>query len=1590
MGEFIPLSYVIRDWPDDIIAMPAVLDDVGVSSLTVSTQSDSQFVVQGNLLVDQVVAFEVAFIPGLSIALLYNGTLTEFEFALAYVRGRFYLDLKGLGGSLIFDSGLLRSVDAAGTDPHGETIYIDKVDPITGDPVPLQVDFAGVDLSLDSSGNFDFTFAAGAPTLSVPAFTVGGTGIVVEIDSFSLVLSETAAAALPASLGPTARGVWLDQARIHLPEGLSGVLPDDVVLEDFFIGAGGLSGTVAGAWEVTVAGGELTGGSVGTLLGFDFGLTRVALEFKQNALVASEIAGLLHLPFFDSPLGVDISLGGNGELSVTLSAQQPAGLGYDSAGLLEITKPGLLTLKLESLALHKTENTAAITLSGSVKPEFRAGEIEWPEVGISGLTIDTSGKVTIEGGWIDLPEVKALDLFGFHADLERIGFGNEDDGSRWVGFSGGVELFEAIPIRGSVEGLRVIWGDAGPVRLKLDGIGLGFDVPGTLEVDGSVAFIEEGSGASLIQGFRGGVTLALLPLDLRIDAQVVIAKAAALGLPGADATLKSLYVFLALEAPVGVPLFQTGLALFGLAGLFGHNMAPGKSASEDWYDGWYKSAPEGVTAAAKWSPSVGGLAIGAGLTVGVLPNGYPFSAKGLFVVTLPGPLIMVEGKAQFLRPRADLSGDDALFTTLLIIDPAAGYFLFNVGAEYVFPESGPTRGLVIDITAGAEAFFDLGNLTGWHLYLGERPKDKRLRADILGPFSADAYLMLESTGVAMGAWVGYEEDWKFGPVSVYLGAWLEGEAEVSWKPAQFWGRMALEGGVEVKACGITMGLWAGADMELSTPTPFYLGASVHVTVELPWPVKDFETTLELVWEQPGDPPLPLPLHGVALEHLKVSEKWPLTLYPAFDMGNPGFYVGASGTEPDYAESPMVPPDARMVLSFAKPVEDVPKIGDNYTMPTVESVDDGDFEYAYSLESLTLEKRVGSAWQAIDTELYGAWQFAPGGDPQNTTVMLWSRTPFDYAREIDNQLGWATAIHAQWDAHPCDYPTEPATVCVNFSSFAVGAAPLPVFGLDGVVFVGEFGPVELFQASVCDTSKKLPTVGDTTREIYLPEPVAEVHLCIREYAENLHQYVDVQGAQGRLFVYELVDRGEQRIILRARHPEDPIAWLRIWGASIDLLQVCYVTVAAKLQARRTVAQIEHLASTTAEHWSGEDVLLEPHTHYKLTVTTSVNRTARKGDDRKETMQQWAYFQTGGPPGFLTGGTSGGELLPAAGGERYPEKGPLRDLSLYVSRTIPAVGAPFHYRAYDVGVEFNESYVEQMFLMAGDPLRIKLYDNNGDPVTGADGQVIELDNEWGDNPERNLTVAEAAYVALAAAEECFDVDYTALPPDQALAAHLGDAPLRAATNYRAVLVSGACEPYSFAFTTSRFLSFRDQVEASFSGRLWDHYELSGSPAELVPPASLAAVQSLVGGLGPVLVDDGGTAFAELSDLLELGYRVTPECFEVTLVRDARRSYGLLLESPEPLDWQRTSLRLAITDRAWAATLGTITVIPNADGARTFVFLNDSGGAKLLPDGQYRLTFTFRRDIGPAAPILTQNGATDPEEAVVEFLVEPRYRA
>lgn len=1062
---FVPLSRSLPFWPSDLLGQPELLEEIGVRDFGVQEDVDV-LRMSGTLLWFREIAFDLPLVSGFSVALLNENGHTAVPIEID-VRPDFAVRFPNLSMSFRFQTDLLKSV----RQENGH--WVPAHDP-SGNPKPAELRFSGVGVGFDLRGNIEIIMPAGAPQISLGAVQIGETGIVLEIDGVIPYFSETQTP--PAGAPPGFRGVAIETVRLHLPEDLAvPISPTELTFEHLIIGTGGFSGTIRGTWNPVYneAAQDYSGNGSGTLFGIPFALRSLELTFQQNIPTASSFHGEIVLPFFDRPVGVEISLGASGALSINLSAVQPPGVTHHS-GLVTLEKESLLRLMLDSIGFELQEGVFKVKLSGEITPLI--GGLDWPTFTLRELSIDSKGHVHLDGGWLDLPAQYALDFHAFKLEITRLGFGRDEDGGKWIGFSGGLRLVEGLPAGASVEGLRVIWYEDGrPTRITLDGVGVEFEVPGVVRFQGAVSYRELTVGTETVHRFDGDISLDLLALDVSIDATLVIGSA-----DGPQGKYTFFAIYLDVELPAGIPLASTGLGLYGFAGLFALSMEPDKHPDEPWYgvgdtDGWYHRGTVGVTDLRnKWVNRRDSLALGAGVTIGTLTdNGYIFSGKVLLVIVFPGPILLIEGKANLLKERAQLS-EEALFRSLAVLDGRAGTFLIGIDVNYKYEDGGE----LIDLRGGVEAFFNFNDASAWHLYMGLRdPREKRIRAEIFQLFEANAYFMLDAHQLAMGAWVGYDKHWSFGPLSVTLGAWIEGNVVLSWKPTQLSGDLWLHGQCGLRVFGFGLNLSLDARFNAEVFNPFRVRAEFSVGIDLPWPLPDFDANVTLEWARssgnpplpnpPNSPPLPLPLKEIAIEHFKVTTSWPLPrggsqplLLPNYDSDGDGFLdspnpsvaVQESRTAPPGTQ--IVPLDARPHITFGRSVHDVAMVGVNSqpVTPEYERIGDptqnrGPVKVKYSLTEVALHKAAGTGWALVAQKpnpvgvraLFGSWAPMPalpdggGVNTGQTKLWLWSKTPFDYTRHSGR--AWDEWFSDRFSGYPCLPPLPDREICCDFENVA---------------------------------------------------------------------------------------------------------------------------------------------------------------------------------------------------------------------------------------------------------------------------------------------------------------------------------------------------------------------------------------------------------------------------------------------------------------------------------------------------------------------------------------------------------------------------
>jgi hypothetical protein len=1300
--------------------------------------------------------------------------------------------------ALIFDSGGARIVLVSAPlfvrfPPGGALTPVVKQDhewvadlETDGSPKGIVLAFTGIDLELGSDGKLDVTSNL---KLDLQPVQIGGSGVVVEMKGLGLALSD--GAMLPPGVPVGSRGCTIDSLIVHLPPSVQGAfVPGEISASDLFLGTGGFTGKLWASWA---------SGKPIAFAGLQCTLKSLMLEFRQNSLVASRLECELVLPFFDKALQVEIGLSDDGDFTV--------GLGATSGGLASLVITDVLTLELDSLKFTVDDGLLTVRLSGMIIPTF--GELDVPPIRVDNLTIDSKGNVDLPGGWLALPKQYGLDLHGFKISITRFGLGREPDGRKWIGFSGGVKLVDGLPNGVSVDGLRITcnehWGDA---KLSLRGVGVELSIKDVLYFKGAVAFQNDPAN----RRFDGSIKLELKSLKFNIDGQFVV---------GDTSYYRYMALYVAVDLPVGLPILSTGLAVFGMEGLFARRMAPNKLPTENWYEigngGWYKKVKTGVlplTDPNKWAAKPDATALGIGLTFGTLSdNGHTLSARALFLGVFPGPILMIDGAANLLKDRSKL-GEDPLFRTLAVYDGKAGSLLVGLDIAYKYEQA---TGKLIKLSAGTEAYYEFANPMAWRINLGLRtPKEQRIQARIFSMFDANAYLMLNARQVAMGCWVGYDHTWKFGPLKVALSAWMESNVVVSFKPIQFYGDMALHGGVELSAFGFGFSLTVDARVEAEVFHPRHLLAQLDVTLNLPAPLpkKKRRLTAHLTIEfgpTPDAPPIPLALKSVSIEHMKVSTTWPLPaplphalLQPDYDDGQ-GFLTSSPSGDMDAlpATIPVVPMDCLQTIHFNRDVHDDALIGAIVQIPDPESEWIGDPDkrqgsarVRYELSWVVLDKWTGSSWTEVAgkgvgvsglPELFGSWTPAaaasgPGVAQNRLTVS--SLCGFTSFRHTGSE-------YADWFADhfggPQGYPCIPAPgrteICLDFLKLPNGPVDVPFHHPDhpDVTFVcPPPGGLTIRDVTPVAGDRALcSTVGQGIDIIFAN---GADHVVVRDvhYGDLAAATVTASDSDGTaLAPLSTIDGGifHERIPVQTTrvHP-DRVSRVHLGEASrICVAEVCAILGPGPVQLAAASQALERNQDAIGL-WSRTGAVLEPHTIYRLRIATRIEVDEFKYDDQgtvnvDHDLVQAAFFRTEGPPGLAK------LSQPLAPDGASTETG-LEDLTLYVEQTIPPTvpargeAPPLPrpvYRAYDVAVAFNEDYVDLMYRLAGRDLALMLYDRNNLPVRGRNGGVAVAQNPWGATETAGLSELETSWLAMIAANQCVpDVDETQIPKNLTLTA------------------------------------------------------------------------------------------------------------------------------------------------------------------------------------------------------------------------------
>jgi hypothetical protein len=594
--------------------------------------------------------------------------------------------------------------------------------------------------------------------------------------------------------------------------------------------------------------------------------------------------------------------------------------------------------------------------------------------------------------WLEVELGFALDTGVFSVDTLRVRLSLEGDTVLEPDENGVVHLDESAL-------------DLDDLRLTINKLGVTVDVPGVLAGSGVLGIKEDASGTTV----EGGLALDFqaLPVLRGLEGRMRLFT---------SGDLRALYLALGVEFSPGLALGSTGVAVYGLHGLLGANMAPSRPDPLD----WLRQPPVGVTSEAKWMAARGAWAFGAGATLGtVFDDGFSLNLSGTLLLLLPGPRFVLAAHAEVLSPRSEpgeVRGVLATVTLDLEND------LITAGFDRTVSLAG-----LLELRVPAEAFFDLRNATNFYLRFGQwAPESKRITLRIFGLFEAWGYLQLEGRGlhngaldldgIVVGAGARIEITWGVKRV-LYLEAFAEAHAGIQLAPLYFEGLIRVGGTLHAGPFSIGADGELHAKVRVLAPRFLVLEGKVCGSIDL-W----FTTLTKCARFELGDGDRPTP-----------RPDNPFTEAVAIDR--------ATGLPIEEAAGEVVVPiDAVFHATFTADIRDrrLPPGISFATDPSVfrNQVSDALF-YEFDLTALAV-RPVGGADLAGVTSAWAPYTLVEAGSapPSQRTLRVMDWKPTAHPRQVDFGSAVESALAVLVRAL-CDPIVPPPRQCVDFDEEPLG-------------------------------------------------------------------------------------------------------------------------------------------------------------------------------------------------------------------------------------------------------------------------------------------------------------------------------------------------------------------------------------------------------------------------------------------------------------------------------------------------------------------------------------------------------------------------
>jgi hypothetical protein len=403
--------------------------------------------------------------------------------------------------------------------------------------------------------------------------------------------------------------------------------------------------------------------------------------------------------------------------------------------------------------------------------------------------------------------------------------------------------------------LGVVKIDRATVRAPVDGqgdptltaLGVHLNIPGALEGNGYLKLAGDG-------GFEGSLDVSVVPLLTRAAAQLV--------LQHLDSGDTAVLATLDLELPIPIVLGASGLGLYGFLGLFGMHFTRNQAAGESPLK-WLIDAGGDATKIAAWKPEVHQWALGLGAVIGTVEGGFLAHAKGMVVVEVPGPRLLLVMNADILSTRPDRRGTDMGQFTAVIDIESDSVTIGIILTENLAP--------LLEVIVPTEIYFNYNDPADWHLDVGGIPPAVPASIKFLSYVRADGYFLISGEdidnfpphplpGFAVAAGVSADLHWGPEEIGLYIRVAVRVDVGISFNPFLVLGQLRLDG--ELHLFIVSIGVSAQADTKI-TRDSFWIRADVCGEVDFFFFSVKGCVSLQLGTE-PDLPPAPPLLRAVSL------------------------------------------------------------------------------------------------------------------------------------------------------------------------------------------------------------------------------------------------------------------------------------------------------------------------------------------------------------------------------------------------------------------------------------------------------------------------------------------------------------------------------------------------------------------------------------------------------------------------------------------------------------------------------------------------------------------------------------------------------